>query len=266
VSQATPVHDTDQLASSGDDGLPSRWLYLSDPARSLLHWNTLPLTLPWLIGAPRGDGHAVVVLPGLMATDASTGPLRAFLRALGYVTHGWNLGRNLGPTKEVLEGMRRTVGDLAESTGSPVSLVGWSLGGIYAREIARESPALVRRVVTLGSPFGLTEAMQSYAERAYRRLAHLHAPDLPPRAEIARPIPVPSSAVYSRQDGVVGWRACMGEPSELHENIEVWCAHLAFGVDPVTLWAVADRLAQPTASHTPFRPPGWLRWLYPGRR
>ncbi len=247
-------------------GQPSRWLYLTEPARGALQLNTIPLALPWLLRAPRGDGHGVLVLPGLLATDTSTQPLRAFLRGLGYQVRGWKLGRNLGPTQVVIDGMRRTVRELASSTGSPVSLVGWSLGGIYARELARESPLLVRRVVTLGSPFAMTHPDNSPAQRAYQRRTPLHSLRIPTRAEVVAPIPVASTAVFSKMDGIVSWRNCIEPESELHDNVEVRCAHLGFGVDPATLWIVADRLAQTEGLHRPFRPPASLRWLYPSGR
>jgi len=248
-------------------GPPPRWLYLSEPARGALRFNALPIVLLSLALAPRGDGHGVLVLPGLLASDMSTTPLRRFLGGLGYDVRGWSLGRNLGPTDDVLDGLRRAVPQLADSTGGAVSLVGWSLGGIYARELAREFPSLVRRVVTLGSPFALTDDPQSHAYGAYQRQAHLHAQGrVPSRQEIARPIPVPSTAVYSRRDGIVAWQACIAEPSVLHENVEVRCAHLGLGIDPATLWVVADRLAQPGDSHRPFRSTGAFRLLYPEER
>jgi pimeloyl-ACP methyl ester carboxylesterase len=252
--------------SEGVSGPPSRWLYLTEPARGMFGMNTATFALPWLARAPRGDGHAVLVLPGLLATDLTTQPMRGFLRALGYRPRGWRLGRNLGPTSFAIEGMRRTVEQLADTTGSSVSLVGWSLGGIYARELARETPDAVRRVITLGSPFALTNPAESRADRAYQRRSHLHSLRIPTRAQVARPIPVPSTAVYSRRDGIVSWRSCIERPTDLHENIEVRCAHLGFGVDPATLWAVADRLAQPAGTHRPFEPPAWARWLYPVER
>ncbi|HXW39391.1 MAG TPA: alpha/beta hydrolase [Acidimicrobiales bacterium] len=251
---------------AGQANAPSRWLYLTEPARGALQLNTIPLALPWLLRAPRGDRHGVLVLPGLLATDTSTQPLRGFLRGLGYRVKGWRLGRNLGPTQAVIDGMRRAVRELASSTGAPVSVVGWSLGGIYARELARESPSLVRRVVTLGSPFALTDSDHGPAHRAYKRRAYLHSLGIPSRVQAAAPIPVPSTAVFSRMDGIVSWRSCIEPESTLHENIEVRCAHLGFGVDPATLWVVADRLAQPEGSHRPFGPPAWLRWIYPSGR
>src|SRR6266436_4679780 len=113
-------------------------LLLTEPARTLADLVTLPLAAPWLAFAPRGDGHGVLVLPGFLASDSSTAVLRQFLRRLGYDVRGWRLGRNLGPTIEVLDGLPVQLAELASRTGGPVSVIGWSLGGIYARELARQ--------------------------------------------------------------------------------------------------------------------------------
>src|ERR1700760_344155 len=113
---------------------PSMALYLTEPARGAIGLGSLLLAAPWLTLAPRGDGHGVLVLPGLLATDTSTRPLRRFLASRGYAVKGWRLGRNVGPTSAILDGMPRALGQLADRTGAPVSVVGWSLGGIYARE------------------------------------------------------------------------------------------------------------------------------------
>ena len=244
---------------------PSLALLVTEPARSVAELVTLPLSRPWLALAPRGDGHGVLVLPGLMADDASTRPLRAYLRQLGYYTRGWRLGRNLGPTDDVVAGLPRVLAELAERTGGPVSLVGWSLGGIYARELARDHPELVRQVITLGSPFALVDPRQSRADRTFHKRDHLHASPgrLPSRERMRQPIPVPSTAVYSRLDGIVSWRACVEPTSVRHQNVAVRCSHLGFGVDPATLWLTADRLAQPVPGRRPFQPPLWLRALYP---
>ncbi len=166
----------------------------------------------------------------------------------------------------MLDELPRELAGLAERTGRPVSLIGWSLGGIYARELARRHPAQVRQVITLASPFALTDPRQSHADGAYRRRGSLHAAGrVPTREQLARPIGVPSTAVYSRRDGIVSWLACIGPETELHENIEVRCAHLGFGTDPATLWLLADRLAVPVGQRREFRPPPALRSLYPGR-
>ena len=224
----------------------------------------LPLAAPWLATAPRGDGHGVLVVPGLLASDMSTALLRRFLRMLGYQVRGWELGRNVGPTDAVLDGLPRALTTLAHATGGPVSLVGWSLGGIYARELARNHPAQVRGVITLGSPFALTDARQSRADAAYRRRSGLHADGgrVPTREEIARPIGVPCTAVYSKRDGITHWRACIGPETAQHENVGVRCGHLGLGTDPATLWVIADRLAVPAGQWRRFRPPALLRRLY----
>jgi pimeloyl-ACP methyl ester carboxylesterase len=241
--------------------------WLTEPARGLVDLASLPLAARWLATAPQGDGHGVLVFPGFLSSDASTGTLRRFLRRLGYTVRGWNLGRNLGPTDQVVDELPRAIAELAEATGGPVSLVGWSLGGIYARELARRNPAPVRQVITLGSPFAIVDPKQSRVDSFYRRRAHLHADAtrLPSPEEVARPIGVPSTAVYSRRDGIVVWETCIEPASALHDNVEVRCSHLGFGVDPATLWVIADRLALPAGRQPRFDPPARQRFLYPGR-
>jgi pimeloyl-ACP methyl ester carboxylesterase len=245
---------------------PSAGLYLTEPARGLLDLAALPLAAGWLASAPRGDRHGVLVLPGLLASDMSTGLLRRYVRWLGYDVHGWQLGRNIGPTSTVLTELPRALADLAASSGGPVSVIGWSLGGIYARELARDQPELVRQVITLGSPFALTDPRQSRADGAYQRRSYRHADRVPTRDQVARPVEVPSTAVYSRLDGIVSWQTCIEQETTLHENVEVRCGHLGFGVDAATLWLIADRLAVPPGERRPFRPPALLRALYPGSR
>ena len=181
---------------------------------------------------------------------------------------GWDLGRNRGPTEEVLTGLPEALLTHAARSGRPVSLVGWSLGGIYAREMARRHPRQVRQVITLGSPFARHDPRQNRAHGPYQRLSHLHAAaaELPSPKDRARPIGVPSTSVYSRLDGVVSWQACREPESQNHQNVEVRCSHIGFGVDPATLWLIADRLAVPRGQHRPFRPPPLLRPVYPDRR
>jgi len=246
-------------------GRPSAGLLLTEPLRGLADHAALVLSTPVLAAAPRGDGHGVLVLPGLLASDSSTIPLRGFLRWLGYHVRGWDLGRNHGPTEVILAGMPQALLDHAERCGGPVSVIGWSLGGVYARELARRHPRMVRQVITLGSPFTMIDLRQSHAHRPFRRLRHLHADEaaLPSFAQRARPIGVPSTAVYSRLDGVVAWESCIEPETTVHQNVEVRCSHLGFGVDPATLWLIADRLAVPAGQRIPFEPPRALRRLYP---
>ena len=255
-----------RAASASQASPPSMGLLISEPVRGLAGFASLPLAAAWLMSAPRGDGHGVLVLPGLLASDVSTAVMRRFLRRLGYQAAGWSLGRNRGPTERVIDALPRELSGLAERTSQPVSVIGWSLGGIYARELARRHPSQVRQVITLGSPFAMTDPRQSHADGVYRRRTHLHATGgMPTPEEVAQPIGVPSTAVYSRKDGIVSWRACIGPETDLHENVEVRCAHLGFGTDPATLWLIADRLAAPAGQRQRFRPPPRRRSLYPGR-
>ncbi len=267
--QAGPHHAGPQPHHAGPNpARPSTALFLTEPARGLVDVAALLLAAPWLATAPRGDGHGVLALPGLLASDASMLPLRRYLGWLGYDVRGWDLGRNRGPTEKVLAGMPEAILAHAERTGRPVSLVGWSLGGIYAREMARRHSPQIRQVITLGSPFARHDPRQNRAHGPYQRFSHLHAPGarVPSPEERARPIVALSTSVYSRLDGIVPWQACLEPETERHQNVEVRCSHIGFGFDPATLWLIADRLAVPTGQHRPFRPPSLLRPFYPDRR
>ena len=234
-------------------------LAATEPARSMVSAGALAAALPLLRWAPRGDQHPVLVLPGLLASDLSTRVLRTWLSQLGYPVVGWALGRNRGPTKEVADELPRLLDRLAREHEAPVSVVGWSLGGIYARRLALRSPRQVRQVVSLGSPFSLAGrgAGRGPGARAFQRYSPLHSgmTSTAVRRPLAKPLPVPSTAVYSRSDGVVDWRACRQETGPTSENVAVRASHLGMGHDPAVLWLVADRLAQPRDGWQPFRRP-----------
>jgi len=244
--------------------IPSLALYLSDIPRAAVEYGVLLSTLPLHRTLPTGDGHPVLVLPGLLAADSSTWTLRRILRRLGYRAHGWRLGRNIGPTAKAVAGMANRLDELHRRYDEPVSLIGWSLGGIFARTLARRSPSSVRQVITLGSPFAMEHEGQSRASRSFNRYAHRHVerPPLPLAAE-AEPLPVPATSIYSRYDGMVAWRTCLEAPSARAENIRVLASHIGYGHNAAVVWAIADRLAQPSGQWAPFRPPPMLRPLYP---
>jgi pimeloyl-ACP methyl ester carboxylesterase len=230
--------------------------------RALLEFAALLPAYPLLRRAPRGDGHPILVLPGFMTSDLSTRVLRRFLRERGYAAHGWTLGRNAGPTPETVAGLRQRLDTLHQRYGRRVSLIGWSLGGVYARELARAFPAGVRQVITLASPFRNLEAVNVPSFLLTRRRPHPDEAAL--RERLREPLPVPMTAIYSRTDGVVAWQSCVAEPGALSESIEVESSHLGLVCHPVVLLTIADRLAQPEGGWKPFRPPaGWAWPLVP---
>ena len=128
---------------------PNKALYLTDYARSAWDIGALSATLPALARAPRGDGHAVLVIPGLGASDMSTLILRRFLSTLGYATYVWELGRNIGPTARVVSGLPERLHEFRARHDGSVSVIGWSLGGIFARQLGRRHPDVIRQVITL---------------------------------------------------------------------------------------------------------------------
>ena len=205
---------------------------------------------------PRGDGHTVLTLPGFLAGDWSTSGLRRFLRTCGYRAEPWNQGTNLGPRPEVEDTMRDQVRALVERDGRPISLVGWSLGGIYAREIAREMPDMIRMVVTLGSPFAMHPAHRNKTnvDWLYELLNPHDERDTEPGffQRMQEPPPVPITCIYTKSDGVAPWQMCIERAGPQRENIVVPGSHCGLGCNPLALYAVADRLAQAEGQWQPF--------------
>jgi pimeloyl-ACP methyl ester carboxylesterase len=243
---------------------PSKMLLMLEGGRAFHEFGALLATLPLLRLAPDGDGHCVLVLPGLVAGDLSTRPLRTFLADHGYAVSGWGQGRNFGPREGVAEGMIERVQELFQRSGRKVSLIGWSLGGVYARQLAKICPDEVRTVITLGSPFA-APPRSTNAWRVYEFTSGKRADDAVDdfgRA-LAEPPPVPTTAIFSRSDGICPWRGCIERPGALTENIEVEGSHCGLGHNPAVVYAIADRLAQREGAWKPFDRKGWRSLLYP---
>jgi pimeloyl-ACP methyl ester carboxylesterase len=217
---------------------------------------------PLLQAGPRGDGHPVLVLPGLVAHDASTRMLRHFLVQRGFAAHGWGQGINFGPRPHVVEACVERVHFLhRQSGGRKVSLVGQSLGGIYARVLACLAQDQVRCVITLGSPI-TGSASASNARRLYQAVSGRHAHHPAYAALLKRAPHVPTTSIFSRSDGVVAWQTSVMDEHPLAENIEVSTSHTGMALAPAVLHAVADRLAQPEGQWKPFQREGLLQWIY----
>lgn len=191
-----------------------------------------------------GDQHPVLVLPGFMASDSSTVPLRKFLSQSGYKAYGWDLGRNTAKV-EYLGLLIEKLESIYEEHGERISLIGWSLGGVFARQLAKARPNLVRQVITLGSPFkGIDEA--NNVAWIYNVISDdkKKVKDVDPVlfADLPLPAPVPTTAIYTKEDGIVPWQLCLEEEDEIHQNIQVRGSHFGLGVNPAVLEIIADRL------------------------
>ena len=230
---------------------PSKLLLILEVIRSLFEYGQgVVLNLPLQYISPKGDGHPVVVFPGLGTSDGSTHFVRTFLTSIGYKVYPWGFGRNLGPrdglekfTNEMVEHIRQIS---AAHGGSKVSLIGWSLGGIYVREIAKAAPDLVRQVITLGTPFK-GDPHATNATMLYELLSNDKSHyDLSFIESVAKRPDVPFTSIYSKTDGVVSWKCSIETVTEISENIEVpGASHLGLGHNPISMHIIANRLSQP---------------------
>ena len=241
---------------------PPGWLLWAEHRVGLEMAGTLA-AWPLLQLAPRGDGHPVLVLPGLAASDISTQLLRTFLRWRGYEAHGWGLGFNLGPRSGVIEAMFARLDHLHASSGRKVSVLGWSLGGLYACRLAAQRPDVVRGVIALGSPLA-GSPRSTDAWRLYKATSGKRIDDFAAMTAMRATVQAPVTSIYSRSDGVVAWQMCRLAPDTQTENIEVHGSHIGLGVNAPVLLAVADRLAQHEGQWNPFAGRRTLLWpFYP---
>ncbi|MFO1115444.1 MAG: alpha/beta hydrolase [Beijerinckiaceae bacterium] len=255
-----------QETEEGRSQPPSLLLMLAE-ARALQEYGASLALAPLLLTAPRGDGHPVLVLPGFLASDTSTQMLRRYLRALGYGAVGWELGRNIGGFYGMRDNLRSRLARLHNETRRKISLVGWSLGGVFARDLALAVPDAVRSVITLGSPFS-GDVKATNASRLYEQVTGERHADAQPQhlRALAGDLGLPTTSIYSRTDGVVHWRTSLAKENDHTENIEILLAsHTGLGFNAAALWAVADRLAQPEGTFAPFGRGGPFALAYPRR-
>lgn len=244
-------------------GLPRAVLTMLEAPRAGLDAAALLLALPLLRRAPMGDGHPVLLLPGFGAGDVSMEPLRTFLRTRHYAVETWGLGRNIGFNRRFANVIEQKVRFLHHRHRRKVSLVGWSLGGVFAFYAAHVAPECVRTAISLGSPLRLDpDAHPSPGVRAmYRVVSHPMGPVTHQARSRSRrmraPPPVPSTCIYSEQDGIVPpSQATLDVDASNHENVRVPGSHFGLGFNALALWVVADRLAQREDSWLRFAPGG----------
>ena len=236
---------------------PAETLNLTEPFRAMTELAMLPLAESWLNSMRGGDGHPVIIIPGFTVGDRSTIVMRKFLSSLGYLPSGWKQGVNFGVRPELFDGIGELLSQLHSEYGCRISLVGQSLGGIYARELAKQNPDAVRQVITLGSPFNDPEGEASNISDLYKMFNPEHKTKSDQfqqqRWEIGKPPPVPTTAIYSKLDGICHWRACVQHGGhDQVENIEVNSSHTGMSVNAQTLFVVADRLSQRRNHWKPF--------------
>lgn len=238
------------------------------PAPSICELTAIPefgafmLSAPFFAAAPRGRGRRVLVIPGFTAGDLTTMPLRVTLRALGHRPSAWGLGANVGADDVTVRQLLRLLDQLVRANRGPIDIVGWSLGGIMARLLALHRPEDVRQAISLGSPIKVEDPEANLSE-AVRRIAQLAGLQRGRRAHDLTEIPVPSTAIWSRQDGVVAAASCQQPAGPISENIQVRGAHTGLAHNPAVVWAIADRLAQADGEWNPFDPPSAIRFMYP---
>jgi pimeloyl-ACP methyl ester carboxylesterase len=240
--------------------------------RALLEMASLPSIAPALMATPKGDGHPVLLLPGFMADEGSLIALKAFLRNRGYAVESWGFGRNVGFRNKHAQALEQKIRYMHHKAGRKVSLVGWSLGGVFALYGAHQASECVRTVITLGSPVSVDpegNKSPAFVKALYRMIAHPMGPAahvMQPRAKNLREmkrLPVPMSCLYSISDGVVpAQEATIDGDSSMHENIRVFGSHTGLGFNAMVMWIVADRLAQPEGQWQPFKPEGLSGTVY----
>lgn len=245
---------------------PSKWLFAAEPARALLELGVYFAGKPLLKRLPKGNGEAVLVLPGFMANDFSTRPLRAFLEKLGYKPYTWDLGMNLGKPSYIDKVVDRVKEISKENKRRKITIIGWSLGGIYAREAAKICPKKVSQIITLGSPFAGLNKPNSVSW-LYKLVSGQKLEDLDKDliARIKEPVPVPMTAIYSHNDGIVSWENCIEqEEGPFTQNIQVNGSHCGMIHNVFVLSCIANRLNQSRRHWKPFETSAWYeRFLYP---
>ncbi|MEB3415605.1 alpha/beta hydrolase [Alteriqipengyuania sp. WL0013] len=244
---------------------PSPLFALTEPARAMFEVASFYAMRPFYSALPSGDGHGVLVLPGFMASDFSTAPLRRLLLDLGYDAAGWDLGRNVRVDNARVEAMSGCLDALyRRNEGRKVSIVGWSLGGVFARELAKMHPDKVRSVISMGSPIS-DDRGHSNAARLFEMLNGKEPEPLRNGrfTGLGKAPPVPTTSILTKSDGVVHWRGSVQKPEKDTENIEVVASHIGLGVNPAAIYAIADRLAQPEGEWKPFAPEGIPAMFFP---
>jgi pimeloyl-ACP methyl ester carboxylesterase len=238
--------DARSAALSEEEMARRRGIFAQEIPRATQEFGSFLAARRGLARSAKGDGRPVLFLPGFMGSDGSTLALRRLLKHLGYHTHAWRLGRNWGPTDKILDGLGERVRGLLTEHGQKLTIIGHSLGGVYARELARVAPQAVRQVITLGSPVRRPDINKSAVAPIFQALRPVHSDrvrDVDP-GRISETIPVPLTAIFTKTDGVVPWKLCLPTTGPKVEIIEVKGSHAGLIHNPAAIAVILDRLGQ----------------------
>lgn len=254
--------DTTQASTKGS---PPHRFWTFTEGRAMFELGLFYASRHLLTGLPKGDGHAVMCLPGFMASNNSTVPMRGLLRELGYDAHGWDSGRNIRIDNALVSRLEEQLIRLYKTSGRKVSIIGWSLGGVIAREIAKLHPDMVRSVISLGSPIS-SDRNHTHARALFERLNGKEPEPMRDGRflDLETAPAVPTTSVYTKTDGIVHWHASIqAKGAHPSENIEVHASHCGLGVNPSVMVALADRLSQAEGEWKPFAPKFSQKWMFP---
>ncbi len=261
------ISQLDETAAGDDRPTAPSWLWsLLEAPRALVEAGSLLSVRAMLHNLPAGDGHAVMTLPGFLASDRSMRTVRSYLRHWDYDAQRWELGRNLGlsHSRDIEEMLDDRLRLIHQQSGSKVSLIGWSLGGMFARELARRNPERVRSVITLGSPIGDPKGTNAW--RLFELVSGINIDHeyIQQRVEQLRePIhDIPMTAIYSKSDAVVSAEIAKLPPGTNIENIGVTASHFGMGYNPAVFFVIADRLRQMEGEWQSFKINGLRNFFY----
>jgi len=268
---SNPVEDTisqlDETIAEDESPTAPSWLWsLLEAPRALAEAGSLLSARAMLRNLPAGDGHAVMTLPGFLASDRSMKTVRTYLRDWDYDAHRWEMGRNLGlsRTTDIEAMLDQRLQEIHEQSGGKVSLIGWSLGGMFARELARRNPDWVRSVITLGSPIG--DPRGTNAWRLFEIISGMNIDHEYIRRRVEKlrePIhDIPMTAIYSKSDAIVSEEIAKLPPGTNVENIGVAASHFGMGYNPAVFFAIADRLRQTEGEWQPFEINGLRKFFF----
>ena len=247
-------------ASNNINKPPSFWLY-TDGLRAILELASTQVFNLFKEYEKNGDGHPVLVIPGFMGSGFSTKLLRKFINDLGYHAYDWGLDRNLANFED-LEFLSLKIEELYKKHNKKVSLIGWSLGGVYARQLAKANSGIIRQVITMGSPFNGAN-QPNHARWLYdyiKKREGTSEVDDATLADLPNPAPVPTTAIYSTEDGIVPWEVCIeNKEDETHQNVRIHGSHLGLGANPSVFHIIADRLQYHEGNWKHFVPSGSKR-------